>query len=455
MNDEAIRLIVLSNPHWKGGRLYEHLDDIRPRDALSELQNHIGDRQMVLITGPRRAGKTTVMVKVMDDLIGSGTDPKKIFYFSFDEILSREHSILHDVVTYYLDNVHPGKPTRNSPAFLFLDEIQFVRDWPVMLKRLYETMPNVKMFVSGSSSVEVHKGMTESLAGRAFTVKIPTLSFREFLSFRGVDLPALPPIGSGKEAPSKLGMLKYDIEKNLDDFLVRGGFPEIAKEKSIAKVHKYIRQSVLDRVIYHDLPMADGVASPSSLMHLLKILASSSSQRFEIANIAPAIGMRPQTASKYISVLERAHLVSICYNYTKSEVKQARSSKKVYISDTGIISSMLGYDESIRGPELGRLAETAAYNHVSKMINAYFWRDVQGNEVDIVCHPRGGVLPIEVKYQTSIYKSDVKSLLRFCAVNKLGRALLVTKDVEDAWAFGEVKITLMPLWRFLSTSAMT
>src|SRR4030067_1065089 len=100
----------------------------------------------------------------------------------------------------------------------------------------------------------------------------------------------------------------------------------------ISKVHRYIRQSVLERVVYHDLPETEDIANPASMMHLLKILASISSQRFEIANIAPDIGMKAQTASKYLSVLERAMLLSTCYNYTKSIVKQARSSKRANLT---------------------------------------------------------------------------------------------------------------------------
>ena len=154
--------------------------------------------------------------------------------------------------------------------------------------------------------------------------------------------------------------------------------------RPISKVHKYIRQSVLDRVVYHDLPETESIANPASMMHLLKILASMSSQRFEISNIAPDIGMKAQTASKYLSILERAMLLSVCYNYTKSMVKQARSSKRAYLTDTGLVSSLLGLDDATGSQELGRLAEIAAFNCLSRTSQVFFWRDPQGNEVDIV-----------------------------------------------------------------------
>jgi hypothetical protein len=439
----------MSNPQWGGGSLVEHLDEIVPRDSIDELAGYAKDRQIVIVTGPRRSGKTTGIVSTIQGLLGRGVDPRMTLYFSFDEVLSREHAVLEDVVSYFLENVVPEKPTRRAPAFLFLDEIQFIQDWPTILKRIYEARPNVKIFASGSSSLGVRRGMGESLAGRAFDLTIPTLSFREYLAFRKIDVPRLPPIWSDAEVPKSFMLVQNEVANALTSYLIRGGYPETVDMRPIAKVHRYIRQSVLDRVVYHDLPETETIANPASMMHLLKILASMSSQRFEIANIAPDIGMKAQTASKYLSILERAMLLSTCYNYTKSMVKQARSSKRAYLTDTGLVSALLGLDEATGSQELGRLAETAAYNHLSRTSQTFFWRDPQGNEVDIVLPSRRAPVPIELKYQTSIYKSDAKGLARFCEVHGCDKAFLVTKDREGALEVGGVDITLLPLWRLL------
>lgn len=439
----------VSNSHWKGESLLEHIGRIHSRDATDEIEKYIEDRQIVLITGPRRSGKTTAMIIAMQNRLEKGTNPRSILYFSFDEVLSREHTVLEDVVSYFLSNVLPAKPSRQARAFLFLDEIQFVRDWSTILKRIYETQPNVKIFASGSSSLGVRKGMGESLAGRAFDITVPTLSFREYLRFRGVDVPKLPPMWSRTSIPQSFMLVKDEVTSALRDFLVRGGYPETVGIRSISKVHRYIRQSVLERVVYHDLPETEDIANPASMMHLLKILASISSQRFEIANIAPDIGMKAQTASKYLSILERAMLMSTCYNYTKSMVKQARSSKRAYLTDNGLITSLLGLDESTGDQDLGRLAETTTYNHLSRTSQVFFWRDTQGNEVDMVLPSRSGPIPIEVKYQSSIYRSDARGLARFCETHESKKAFLVTKDREGAMDIGDVRINMFPLWRLL------
>ncbi|MBU1158847.1 MAG: ATP-binding protein, partial [Candidatus Thermoplasmatota archaeon] len=442
MNERLVRQIVISNPQWRGESLAEHVEEIILRESIEELTSFADDRQIVLVTGPRRSGKTTAITKTMQDLLDRGVNPKNTMYFSFDEVLSREHTVLEDVVSYFLENVVPTKPSKKNPVFLFLDEIQFIHEWPTILKRIYETKPNVKIFASGSSSLGLRKGMGESLAGRAFDITIPTLSFREYLAFKGIEVPRIPPIGSDTPVPESFMLIQNEVTNALANYLVRGGYPETVDMQPITKVHRYIRQSVLDRVVYHDLPETESIASPASMMHLLKILASMSSQMFEIANIAPDIGMKAQTASKYLSILERAMLFSTCYNYTKSMVKQARSSKRSYLTDTGLISALLGLDDSTGTQELGRLAETAAYNHLSRTSQIFFWRDPQGNEVDIVLPSRHGPVPIELKYQTSIYKSDAKGLARFCDVHGCSRAYLVTKDRDGTMELGDVAITL-------------
>ena len=449
MDERLARQIVISNPQWNGRPLAEHIDSIVPRDSIGELVSYVNDRQIVIVTGPRRSGKTTGIVSTIQHLLDRGIAPKKTLYFSFDEVLSRDHTVLEDVVSYFLENVVQERTTKKAPAFLFLDEVQFIKDWPAILKRIYETRPNVKIFASGSSSLGVRKGMGESLAGRAFDITVPTLSFREYLAFKEIEVPRFPPAWSEAKVPESFMLVQNDVTKALTRYLVRGGYPETVDMQTISKTHRYIRQSVLDRVVYHDLLETESVANPASMMHLLKILASMSSQRFEIANIAPDIGMKAQTASKYLSVLERAMLLSICYNYTKSMVKQARSSKRAYLTDNGLISSLLGLDETTGSQELGRLAETAAYNHLSRTSQVFFWRDPQGNEVDIVLPSERAPIPIEIKFQTSIYKSDAKGLVRFCDVHCCDKAILVTKDKEGLMDVGDIEITLIPLWRLL------
>jgi hypothetical protein len=148
-------------------------------------------------------------------------------------------------------------------------------------------------------------------------------------------------------------------------------------------------------------------------------------------------------------MLERAQLLAVCYNYSRSRTKQARTSKRLYMTDTGLISALLGYEAALAGPEVGRLAETAAFNHLSRTSEAYFWRDSTGNEVDLVLVQGNKVVPVEVKYQSSITKGDAKGLVRFCEVHGAKDPVMITRGTSGTMEVGGYGIRLVPMWRAL------
>ena len=449
LDQETMTLLRMYNPHWAGASPLGHLEQVFPRDTLDMLRSYADDRQMVVLSGPRRAGKTVLLKQMMAELVAKGVDPRRMLYFSFDGLVATDHMAISKIVGYFKDNVLPSKPSKVDRAYLFLDEIQFVPYWPTMLKRFYETEPHMKMFVSGSSALEVRRDSRESLAGRRFDFTVHPLSFREYLRFKGIEVHRLDWSDTSGRLPGMLDMRMDEIRRHLSDYMLRGGYPETVGMAQASRVCEYLRHSVLEKVVYRDLPEVEGVRDPTAVMQLVQIAASISSRAFEIGNVGSAIGVDRNRASAYVSMLERAGLVSVSYNLTRSKVKAARTSKRLYMADTGMMSCLLGYDSLLTGPELGRLAETAAYNHLSRTGNAYFWRDARGNEVDIVLTERADVVPIEVKYQTNITKADAKGLARFCETHRNARPVMITRDQAGSLEVGGFSVRLVPMWRAL------
>lgn len=443
------RQIPRFNPQWSGRDLFEGLPEPLPREESGRIEEYMPLRQMLVVTGPRRAGKTTVMKLLMKRLIEGGTEPRRIMYFSFDELGQQDPGVIDDVTTHFLTRVCPSKPSRGKRAYVFLDEVQFIPHWPSMLKRFYDTEPHLKIVASGSSSLEVRKGSGESLAGRTFDFSVLPLSFREYLSFKGIKLPIVPLTAEASDLKGDLLIHQEDAARLLHEYLVRGGFPETIGFPSTEITHRYLVESVLGKAVYADIPKVEPVRNPATMRSLLDILASLSSRQFELNNLASSLGLTRQTASSYVSMLERAHLVSVSPNYTTSRVRQARSSKRAYITDTGILSSLMGFDESVSGPELGRLAETAAYNHLSRTAKTFFWRDSGGNEVDLVLERGRKAVPVEVKYQTRVTTGDAKGLVRFCETHDAMDPVMVTRDQSGTMVLGGRTIKLVPMWRAL------
>lgn len=177
------------------------------------------------------------------------------------------------------------KELRKEKFLFLLDEIQKLSNWEDQLKRIYDTFgKNIKIIISGSESLFIKKKSKETLAGRMFEFNVGTLTFREFLCFREADY-------------KPIGLHEKELKKLLGEFALTLGFPELAnvKEKDIIK--KYVREGIVEKVVYREL--------------------------------AKELKISRQTLSNYFSYLEDSFLVKKLYNFSRSRRKAGRKLKKI------------------------------------------------------------------------------------------------------------------------------
>ena len=173
-NKRLFEALEGSNPWWKG----DFDLDYKSRKVYEEIKKFIKNRQIISLTGLRRTGKTTILLKIVkDSIVNYGKE--NIVYFSFDDF---KEIRLKEVIDAYFELMKKN----SSESFLFLfDEIQKVPGWEEQLKRIYDENKKFKFIISGSESLFIRKGIRESLAGRMFEFQIKTLCFKEFLNFKG------------------------------------------------------------------------------------------------------------------------------------------------------------------------------------------------------------------------------------------------------------------------------
>jgi predicted AAA+ superfamily ATPase len=446
------RLAVSSNPHWKG---MEHIQEkIFDRDIQKEVFEYLNTKQILCLLGPRRTGKTTILRSLISKLLGDGIPPKQIFYFSFDELMSADHTFLDELLSFYFERIAEDK---EGKCYILLDEIHNIDFWQTILKRHYDTLhPKTKFIVTGSSSVWVKRKSRESLAGRAQDFIVYPLSFREFLTFSGLEIPHTinPEKFTDLEKLRKsLLMFEEEIVRRFDEYLLKGGFPEVVTENmSFERAQSYIWSQVVEKTVLRDLTLYFPVENPKVIIEILRMLSWQSSGLFELKNLASTLNLNAATVSKYLSYLEIGYLLSFSYNYTKSRVKQVRSLKKVYVTDTGLITSIarLSEDTLAHPDETGRIVETSVRNHFSREAECYFWRDEHKNELDLVVRFSKSLLPIEVKYVDKLAKSDMKTLASFMNKYSIKRGIVATKsvleDYGDIWAIPAWLLMLVD-WR--------
>ena len=188
---ELIAVMRQFNPWWTGGRI----QDLPPwrRAAFREIAAWISDPpagRALLLTGARQVGKTTLFLQAIEDLLGKGVEPTNILYVTFDHPLLKLLG-LDGLVQLWREL----EPSRESPEYLFLDEIHVAKDWQTWLKHQVDFGNRRRIAVTGSATPLVTEGQ-ESGVGRWHTIRLATLSFYEYLQLRRLPAPVLPAVDS-------------------------------------------------------------------------------------------------------------------------------------------------------------------------------------------------------------------------------------------------------------------
>ncbi len=436
---DTIEWMVRFNEWWKSGEVRKELKKEKRRLLFKEILSYLKDRQIIAIVGLRRTGKTTLAYQLIDYLLGNSVNPRNILYFSFDEVIGQEPEILEEVIENYRKMILKSE----EKSYIFLDEVQYIEKWQAVVKRYYDLYPELKFFVSGSASLEVKKAK-ESLAGRMYEFVLSPLSFREFLEMKKQHLPEKSTkFDFGEMVKSRQNLLlhKDEIETSLNEYTIKGGFPEILDEKSVEKIQKYLRTNV-DKIIFQDIPKVFDIKEPALMIELLKIVASQSGNVIEYESIGKSLKITRQTVSNYMLYLQESFLVRMLMNYTGSYIAGTRKAKKFYIQDNGIMNALFEKgEEAFSEQYAGKVIENIIVNYLAP---EYFWR--RDYEVDILLK-NGEFIPIEVKFRNDA--TDIEGLEKFMEVFKVGKGIVITKDTLRQTKSNTGEIIFIPAWLFL------
>jgi len=428
MDKEYItRLIYEYNPHIKG--LSIEIPEFK-RELYSEIYRWLEKKQAIAIVGLRRTGKTTLMRQIIETLSSNAA------FFSFDEEETQKKEVLLFVIDYFINNFKSG--------YIFLDEIHYVDDWEGVLKRYYD-LKNIKFIISGSESLELSKSRA-TLTGRMVTFKLEPLNFREYLNLKGKKLDAgniaFDDMAAIEGLYTKLITEKEYFEHEFLEYLYKGAFPELVNEDDESVIRKYIKELVVKKIIYRDIPVIFEIRRRDLLFELFKYSCSNSSNLFEIKNLCNIFNANYETISNYLFYLRSAFLVNIVEVYSKSPAKRARRNKKIYAVHPSIAFSLLGYKKDM-------LVEQVLGQYVESIFaDEFFWRDKQKNEVDVVLQNES-LVPVEIKYQNHIVPGDLKGLKKFMKTFGSKKGIVVTKNLFESRVFEDKEIMFIPVWLYL------
>lgn len=380
-------ILFLFNPWWEEEYRAPGIERKLYLDRLFKTAN---TSDIIVLTGLRRVGKTTLLKQLIAKLLDSDvTEPKNTVYVSLEHPAFDNVSLLN--IVEHVRKIHGLK--RAERLFLFFDEVQYRNDFERELKVLHDN-ENVKIYASGSNSLVI-RDRQAYLTGRHIVIKVEPLTFEEYLSFNNLSI---------KKSE------EYLYDKYLEDYLRYGGMPEYVLSKNQEKLLQLVKD-----ILYKDIAIRYNLRNVKKLEELFVLLCERVGKRFTVNKLQKILGIKNETISNYLSYLEETYLIYLMPKCSKSLNEQIRAPKKVYIADTGIRTMIVGYKDR------GALFENLVFLKLKENTPCYAL--VNGKEIDFVI---GNNCAIEVKYRRDI---EDKALAYF--YNSHYKKKILLKNIKD------------------------
>ena len=397
--------VVLEQNPWKSGGAVPASwapPVERPLSAgLADRLTASEPRRFQLVLGPRRVGKTTCLYQTVRRLLASGVSPARVWWLRLDHPLLLRFE-LGDLLGLVRDRV----ADLNEPAFVFLDELTYARDWDLWLKTFHDERWPLRIAGSSSATAALRERRLESGVGRWEEQYLAPCLLGEFLDLTAADVPIPVEATLSATIASALtaGCDLTALPPRRRRFLLAGGFPELlvtgadADEDEVTTLlrsQQVLRSDAVERAIYKDIPQAFGIDNPMMLERLLYTLAGQVTGLLSPQRLCQELdGLSQPTFDRYLSYLERAFLVFTLPNYSGREGMVQRRGRRLYFVDGAVRNAALqrGVGPLTDAAEMGLLYENLVAGHLHALgrqtqVRLYHWRE--GNhEVDLVYdHP--------------------------------------------------------------------
>ena len=381
---------------------------IYTRKVYPELKKHLSAREVTVLTGMRRTGKTTLVRQLLTDI----PSENKV-YFDFENIADRE---LFSQKNY--DNILLALTARGldvkGKLCIAIDEIQLVPNVPSVIKYLHDHH-GIKFLITGSSSYYLKNLFSESLAGRKKIFELFPLDFGEFLTFRGVS--SVPSDFRGSTfLPSEYERLRILYE----EFIRFGGFPEVVLATDDAR-KKDLLEDILSSYINVDIATLADFRRKDIVYSLMRMLASRAGNRLDYAKLARNIGVSPVTVKNYVDFFEQTYFLSRVPVFSRSPDRAIVKAKKLYFSDTGILN-MLAEISS------GAQFENTVFMQLRHHGEIRYYSLKNGSEVDFVVD---GKIALEVKETPA--ETDIRSLRSIAGKIGIKKFRLIGRHASPTW----------------------
>ncbi|MBP7795532.1 MAG: ATP-binding protein [Elusimicrobiales bacterium] len=293
-------------------------------------------------------------------------------------------------------------------AYIFLDEIQFLKNIPSVIKYFIDHY-NTKFFLSGSSSFYLKNFFNESLAGRKYVFEIFPLSFKEFLSFKNTDF-------NISDKNLEVSRAIYDTLSPLyDEYMLYGGFPQVVLKDSIEEKERAI-EDIFNSYFQLEVVQLGDFKKNNIVRDLMFLLMKSVGSKIDINKISKTLGVSRQSVNEYISFLDGTYFIKIIRPYSTNRVTEIKKAPKVYLCDSGVLNHFSKIDS-------GLLFENNIFQNLRLRGEVNYYQKKNGMGIDFISNKS---VSYEVKWTGD--KSYMNKLKRLSDELNIGEYKIVSKN---------------------------
>lgn len=367
------------------------------REAVEMIKNISETFKVLLVTGPRQVGKTTLLLSLK---------PENMEYVTLDDEVLRNQA-----------NEDPKLFLEEHKAPLLIDEVQYApRLFSYIKMNVDKEDKNGLYWLTGSQQFHLMNNVSESLAGRVGIVSLNSFSYSEIVQNKNKKL-----FDPNNLLPAK----KIDVN-DIFSIIFKGGMPKLYIEEKLSRDAYF--QGYIDTYITRDVRSLSEIGDELAFRKFMVSVASRTGEQLNYSALATDAGVSVPTASKWMSILVSAGLVYLLEPYMSSELKRITHMPKIVFMDTGLAAYLAGW-ESAKDLQLssnaGHFLETYIVSEIIKSYNANgikpnisYYRDKDKNEIDLIFYKNNTLYPFEIKKTALPTKEMIKNFNKLTDTKK-------------------------------------
>jgi len=399
------------------------------RELEPEIGKYLQLPQIIAIVGPRRSGKTTLLLHLKKKL-------KNASYLSFEdqEVLDLFEKDIKNFAKLYL-----GRRTN----YLILDEFHYAQKGGKNLKYLFDYYPNKKIIISGSSAADLTIRAIKYLVGRVVVFTLYPFSFNEFLSAKDAKIRKVWAATSAQElTASPLG---ERIGQLFEEYLTFGGYPEVVLQ-SDEEVKKTLLKNIFNILFLREVKDFLSLADEYKLRNLVRALALQIGNLVSFQELCQISNLDYKTLKRYLNFLEKVFVCQLIPPFFTNKRKELVKAPKVYFWDMGLVNAVTDSFSPLRQrPNAGAVLENGAFGILAREKEVKFWRTKAKAEVDFVLETQEGPIPVEIKLGINAAKIS-PSLRSFIKAYQPKKAIVGTFSFWAEQSLDKTRLIFQPVW---------